>query len=292
MTGPTHVAIAISCGMLAGAQGLSIALLAAGALLPDLDTHKSIIGRIFLPISIPLGRWLGHRGAFHAFWLWGLVMLAGIIYRPMAMIGAGALLHVASDCWTVSGVRAMTPFSSKLFILFQRSWRFKTGGNAELGILLIAGTLAWTGYKIGTLGGLSATLGYFLKAPKIMAEEYRRKGLEMCSIEGKFRYSSGRTIEGEWLIIGMVRGKVSFLIDEKIITDGNQGELLRARLICSEKQWESVKLNGWGVSRKEAFFLSDNKWFRAKPGDYVFGQVIGEEIVVDLAPDKLDLKHF
>ena len=292
MTGPTHVAIAISCGMLGGAEGLSIAFLAAGALLPDLDTPKSIIGRIFLPISIPLGRWLGHRGAFHAFWLWGLVIMAGWIYKPLMMIGAGALIHVVSDCLTVSGVRAMTPFSSKLFVLFQRSWRFKTGGNAEIGILLIAGTLAWTGYKIGTMGGLGASLGYILKAPKIMAEEYRKKELNICSIEGKFRWNSGRTESGTWKIIGMVKGKVSFLVDGKIVQDGRRGELLKARLICSDKYWESVKLNGWGISRNEAYFLSGDRWFRADPGDYVFGQIIGNNIIIDSAPNKLDVESF
>jgi len=287
MTGPTHVAIAISCGMLAGAEGLSIAFLAAGALLPDMDTPRSIIGRIFLPLSIPLERWLGHRGAFHSFWLWALVSLIGMLYEPLKMVGIGAFIHVVSDCMTVSGVRAMTPFSQKLFVLFQRSWRFKTGGNAEIGILLVAGTLAWTGYQIGTLGGLGATLGYILKAPKIMVEEYRKVGLTKCKIEGKFRWNSGKTIEGTWQVIGLKSGKVFFIIGDKIIKDGEQGELLKARLIKSEEHWDAVKLSGWGITKKKSFFFTGGKWFVAMPGDFTYGSIIGDDLEVITAPENL-----
>ena len=281
MTGPTHVAIVISAGMIVGAEPLTITFLAAGALVPDLDTHKSIIGRIFLPISIPLGKWLGHRGAFHSFWLWGLVILSGLLFNPMYFIGTGALIHVVSDCWTVSGVRAMTPFSSKIFVLFQRSWRFKTGGNAEMGILLVAGTIAWTGYKIGTMGGLAGTMGYLLKAPKIMVDEYKHKGLMKCKIDGRFRYNSGETVDGIWTLIGLHGTKVSFLIDDRIITDGNEGMLLKARLIKSDEQWSSVKVNGWATTINPVFYFTDGKWFIGNPGQVVFGAIIGDDIKID-----------
>ena len=85
----------------------------------------------------------------------------------------------------------------------------------------------------------------------------------------------------------MQDGKVSFLIEEKIVKDGEKGQLLKARLIKSEKQWGSVKISGWGVTRKRAFFLSGNKWHRAGPGDYVFGFVIGDDLEIDSAPENL-----
>ncbi|MCP3663967.1 MAG: metal-dependent hydrolase, partial [Gammaproteobacteria bacterium] len=96
MLGATHVAIAVSCGLVSGCTPIQLAFMAGGALLPDLDSTRSIVGRILLPISIPLSKWLGHRGAFHSFWLWGIVCAIGWLYWPAYYIGGGAVLHIVA----------------------------------------------------------------------------------------------------------------------------------------------------------------------------------------------------
>ena len=172
MTGPTHIAIPVACGMIGGAGKPQLALMAAGAILPDLDHPQSFIGRVFFPISIPLNRWLGHRGAFHSFWVWGLVCLAGLLWRPAFFIGAGSILHILADCATVSGVRALAPWSEKLFVVFRREWRIKSGSPHEIIVLLVFGSIAWAGGYMGAVGGLRAMIGHITGAPKIMREEY------------------------------------------------------------------------------------------------------------------------
>lgn len=285
MTGPTHVATAVTVAMMCGASGLQISFIAAGALVPDMDHPQSIIGRVFLPVSIPLNRWLGHRGAFHAFWLWFGLAALGIFYGPLFWIGLGAVLHVIADCYTVSGVRAMTPFSQKLFVFFKRDWRIKTGSRQEMVILLVAGTIAWSAHKVGTVGGLSSTIGYIMRSPKIMIEEYLSQGLRICEVEGKFRKLSGEIMEGKWLIIGSKGSGISFLVDDKIYNTGEHGKFLKARLIKSDRKWDALRVRGCCKTKRRAYYLSDKKWHIAQSGGLVCGSVIGENVSLDISTD-------
>ncbi len=283
MTGATHIAIAVSCGIMAGFSQIGIALVAGGSLLPDLDHPRSTIGRIFFPLSIPLSAWLGHRGPFHSFWLWGLVAAAGLIWKPFFFIGLGALLHVVADCATVSGVRAMSPWTNKLFVFFKRSWRLKTGSGAEFSVLLVFGALAWAGGQVGSMGGISAMLGHLTGSPQIMLEEYKLKGLQKCFVEGKLRWNNGKIEQGRWLIIGS-EGKSGLALQRegegKIIHLPKQGYFIRARLKPTEERWEAVKLKGWGETEGPCYFMDNGKWYAAQAGDTVWGQIVGEGIVV------------
>ncbi|MGD9732935.1 MAG: metal-dependent hydrolase [Desulfamplus sp.] len=280
MTGPTHVAIAVTCGILAGAGRPDLALLAGGAVLPDLDHPQSFIGRVFFPVSIPLSNWLGHRGAFHSFWLWGLVAFAGFFWKPFFVLGAGALLHVFADCATVSGVRAMSPFTQKLFVLFQRSWRIRSGGKSEIIILLAFGSLAWAGGYIGTTGGIRALIGHLTGSPKIMLEEYRIKGLTKCYVDGKFRWNSGDIEENVWLIVGSEgTGGLALQGKNKIIHVPADGQFLKARLKPTEEKWQYMRLGGWAATESAVYFLDGSKWHYASAGSVVFGQIIGDKLV-------------
>jgi inner membrane protein len=282
MTGATHVAIAVSCGIMAGCPNTGLALIAGGALVPDLDHPQSTIGRILFPLSLPLSQWLGHRGPFHSFWLWGLLALAGLVWKPFFFIGVGALLHVVADCATVSGVRAMSPWTNKLFVFFKRSWRLKTGGSAEFAVLVVFGTLAWAGGQVGSMGGISAMLGYLTGAPQIMMEEYKLKGLQKCFVEGKLRWNNGKIEEGRWLIIGSEGSGLALQEEggEKLIHVPKQAYFIRARLKPTEEKWEAVKLKGWGETEHPCYFMDSGKWYIAQEGDVVWGDIIGKDIVV------------
>ena len=284
MTGPTHIAIAVAVGMVAGADKMHLALIAGGAILPDLDHPQSFIGRVFFPISIPLNKWLGHRGAFHSFWLWGLLCLAGFLWPPAFYIGVGAILHVLADCGTVSGVRALSPWSQKLFVVFRRSWRIKSGAPAEMVVLLLFGMIAWGGGYIGAVGGIRAMVGHMTGAPKIMLEEFQAKGLMKCKVKGKFRWVSGEIEEGEWLIIGTEGPSgLAFQGDNKIIHTPKDGKFLRARLKPSPDKttWELVQLKGWAETETDVYFMDGKKWHIARAGEVVWGQILGDKIELD-----------
>ncbi|AGF80109.1 putative membrane-bound metal-dependent hydrolase (plasmid) [Desulfocapsa sulfexigens DSM 10523] len=284
MTGPTHIAIALSIGMVAGASKVHLGLIAAGAILPDLDHPQSFIGRVFFPISIPLNQWLGHRGAFHSFWLWLLVCLGGYFWTPAFFLGAGAILHILADCGTVSGVRALSPWSQKLFVVFRRSWRIKSGSPHEILVLICFGMIAWGGGYMGAVGGIRAMIGHVTGAPKIMMEEFISKGLTKCKVKGKFRWNTGEIEEGEWLIIGTegqtglaMRGK------DKLIHIPKDGKFLKARLKpCPNKStWELVQLKGWAETEKDVYFMDGKKWHIAQEGEVVWGQILGDKIELE-----------
>jgi len=293
MTGPTHIAIAVSCGMVAGASKTQLGLLAAGAILPDLDHPQSFIGRVFFPLSIPLNKLVGHRGAFHSFWIWGsLVLIGWLFWKPAAILGAGALLHILADCATVSGVRALAPWSEKLFVVFRRSWRIRSGAPAEMVVLVLFGMVAWGGGYMGAMGGLRALIGHLTGAPKIMMEEYRAKGLVKCCVSGKLRWANGKIEEGQWLIIGK-EGRNGLALQgngtkKTIIHLPKQGEFLRARLQPDKnnEKWEMIKLTGWARTEKPVYFLDGRKWHYALSGELVWGQVLGENIRLVVAGDQ------
>lgn len=198
-------------------------------------------------------------------------------------IGVGALLHVVADCATVSGVRAMSPWTNKLFVFFKRSWRLKTGSGAEFSVLLIFGALAWAGSQVGSMGGLSAMLGYLTGSPQIMLEEYKLKGLQKCFVEGTLRWNNGKIEKGRWLIIG-TEGESGLALQaegsDRIIHLPGHGRFIRARLQPTEERWEAVKLKGWGVTEQPCYFMDNGKWYAARAGDTVWGQLLGEGIVV------------
>lgn len=90
MTGITHVAVGAFFGALAGhAIGQPEAGLAVGALaalLPDIDTAGSIVGRRVRPVSMSLEALAGHRTVCHTVWFC-LLVAAG--FAALGLWGAG-----------------------------------------------------------------------------------------------------------------------------------------------------------------------------------------------------------
>ena len=289
MTGATHAALAFASGMLAGCPKTTLVLLAGGALLPDIDHPQSVVGRILLPVSIPLHNRFGHRGVVHSFWVWSIVAVLGAFFGVSA-VGIGAILHIIADCATLSGVRAMTPFSSKVFVLFKREWRIRTGGRAEFAILAVAGTIAWAGGKTSQLGGIGAILGKLSGSPQIMMDEYRRQGLEKCWVKATIRWSSGRIEKGKWLVIGTEGSSgIALEMGDRIAHLPADGRLLSARLDRTGESWNTLDLQGWLVTGKPCYFLDRNKWRKGSSGDVVFGKIIANELVFSEPVDRLNL---
>jgi len=282
MTGVTHIAIACSMGIAAGCGKPDLLLLAGGALLPDIDHSRSIIGRIFFPISIPLHKYFGHRGPIHSFWLWSIPCIIGIWWPPALMIGAGAQMHIFADCATLSGVRAFAPWSTKLFVCFRRDWRIRSGGPAELIVLMFFGSIAWAGGYMGAMGGIGAVLGHLTGAPKIMVEEYRAKGLQECFVEGKLRWNNGSIEEGRWLIIGSEGKGLAIQGDNKLFHIPGDAYFQKARLKPTpDRRWELIRLRGWARTETDCYFLDGHKWHFAPAGEVVWGSILGHNLTLD-----------
>jgi len=104
--------------------GLSWPLLGLGLLfsiLPDVDTPKSLPGRLF-PLSSQLNSRFGHRTATHSL----LFLAASLVFGPAAFLGA--LSHILLDLLTPSGVQLAWPKNLNFVLL---GGPVKTGGRTE-----------------------------------------------------------------------------------------------------------------------------------------------------------------
>ena len=169
-------------------------------------------------LSIPINKKFGHRKAVHGFFIWSVLAMVGIFWKPALFLGLGALSHCFIDCWNVSGVQALEPFSEKVCVLFNRSWRILAGSRKEFFILVILGLVAWSGGYIGTFGGLKAVIGEIVGSYQIAYERYLREGTKICHLEGKLRTAEGNILEDKWLIIGREGSKgLAILAGDKIL---------------------------------------------------------------------------
>ena len=53
-----------------------------GSIIPDIDHPRSVIGKLFLPISIPLERRYGHRAVTHSLIGWAI---SSVIFAVLAL---------------------------------------------------------------------------------------------------------------------------------------------------------------------------------------------------------------
>lgn len=84
--------------------------------IPDLDEPKSKFGKIFLPVSIPLNKFFGHRTFTHS--LLFAFLLSGIFYLfhekwVSLAIFAGVIAHILGDMLT-GKVKLFYPFDKSV----------------------------------------------------------------------------------------------------------------------------------------------------------------------------------
>jgi len=122
-------------------------VIAFAAVLPDIDTAASIIGKICPFISKPLERRFGHRTLTHSMMMIFIIALAGIpilILKQDIYICSviGYASHPLLDTATVNGVKLFYPFS-KVKCVFPmemnhpHSYRLQTGSKTDLMLSII-----------------------------------------------------------------------------------------------------------------------------------------------------------
>lgn len=129
----------------------SLALVAVGSVLPDMDHPGSWVGRRLWPLSHALARLLGHRGFTHSLVAVALCVAAlrshGVSRALSGPLVIGYLSHLAADLLTPAGLRLAWPLrrSFALPLCPTRSAR-----EALVVACLLAGTvLARAGQHLG-----------------------------------------------------------------------------------------------------------------------------------------------
>ncbi len=129
------VAAALVCALHGNTPPPIFVLAMITALLPDIDTPKSLIGNLLLPISLALERSVGHRTATHSLLAVALIAAAAYLWlNPWWLVIAGAYgSHIIIDLLIgPSGVVLFWPAGDRMTIA---GWR--DDGPAPRVLLLI-----------------------------------------------------------------------------------------------------------------------------------------------------------
>ena len=186
MMSVTHVAFSVSLTsiVLGTANPGILGVSAIASLLPDIDTSKSFIGRLFFPIS----RWIEtrtvHRGITHSFFATGMITL---ITYPLAAVGYSPIWKALilgyfwgwfADVFTKSGVEAFYPSRGRLIIPRNPHLRLGTRSRAEWFLLMVLVAIAIISININSAGGIirgfNQALGLPSGAVEVVSEDTSR----------------------------------------------------------------------------------------------------------------------
>ncbi|HAC62886.1 MAG TPA: metal-dependent hydrolase [Cyanothece sp. UBA12306] len=173
MMTPTHMMFSVSLtSIVLGTANLELLGVAAlASLLPDIDTSKSYIGRLFFPISSWLEANTVHRGITHSFFASGVVTL---FTYPIALSGYPHVWHGLilgyffgwfGDVFTKSGVEAFYPSHGRLIIPRNPRLRLSTNSNAERFLLMVLVAIAIISININSAGGMIRSFNQALGIP-------------------------------------------------------------------------------------------------------------------------------
>ena len=137
MTKPTHCTGGLLCGCILGVTTpTSIPFLLLGSLLPDIDTGKSAIGRIFFWQS---GK--NHRCFFHSLLFLGIFIAGSIKWTWCIPAAIGIASHILLDTLNTMPIQLLFPSNRKLKFPWSKC---KAGSIYELLILILMLTVLFT----------------------------------------------------------------------------------------------------------------------------------------------------
>ena len=180
----------------------TLALSGIGSLLPDIDTPKSALGRIF-PFSKIIEHKYGHRQITHS---WIFIVIAIVLFSPFILflgflkyagIIIGVISHIMIDMANPSGVPLFYPSPSRFVFPENKSSRIEVNSRKEyilLAILLflvaVTTPLSFIGYK-SLFYRLAQTPYGAIEEAKKYSEEYSLK----VKIKGIWAESQNRVKE-------------------------------------------------------------------------------------------------
>jgi len=187
----------------------TLALSGIGALLPDIDTPKSALGRIF-PFSAMIEHKYGHRQITHS---WIFIVIALILFSPFILflgflkyagIIVGVISHIMIDMANPSGVPLFYPSPSRFVFPENKSSRIEVNSKKEyilLAILLflvaVTTPLSFIGYK-SLFYRLAQTPYGAIEEAKKYSEEYLLK----VRIKGIWAESQ-QTLDDEFKVLAV-----------------------------------------------------------------------------------------
>ena len=224
MRGATHLAFAGLTGVIASGFGASLdvaggAALAVGALLPDIDTTTSDLGKFVKPVSRVLERRFGHRTLTHS--LLGMAALALatswllLIYPgTWAWLLLGVASHLILDTCNVVGVPFLWPSRLEAVMVRDRSLRVPYGSPKEFSWLAVMSLTAVALVPL-SLDGFGPWFHRALGTPTGAVEDYLgwRDAFEVWVDVQGHNVLKEETVEGRFRVLDVL-GKDALLVED------------------------------------------------------------------------------
>ena len=224
MRGATHLAFAGLTGVIASGFGASLdvaggAALAVGALLPDIDTTTSDLGKFVKPVSRVLERRFGHRTLTHS--LLGMAALALatswlLLIHPgvWAWLLLGVFTHLILDTCNVVGVPFLWPSRLEAVMVRDRSLRVPYGSPKEFSWLAVM-SLAAVALVPLSLDGFGPWFHRALGTPTGAVEDYLgwRDTFEVWVDVKGHNVLKEETVEGRFRVLDVL-GKDALLVED------------------------------------------------------------------------------
>lgn len=226
----THTALSVTVTSIAlgTADPFVLGTAAIASQLPDVDTSKSVIGRVLFPLSHFLEKRYPHRSITHSFVATSAIALLSVplvFWRNgcwQALI-LGYFCGWFGDVFTKSGVTAFYPSKARLVIPGNPRLRLSTGSGAEYFILIILVAIAITSINISSSGGILKAFNQVLAMPSGAVEvtnEEINNYLIVAHIKGRNALTQ-ESIEDEYEVI-------KSLTQTDLLVKDSQGRLYRA----------------------------------------------------------------
>ena len=269
-----------------------------GAIIPDIDHPKSIIGKLFYFISAPIERRYGHRTITHS--LIGLAIFTvlfaviiglisflpqisawGWIDLPIRWIAAFSISyfsHLVLDMFNKRGSQMFWPDPGRDVIPRNPKFRSESGSKGEVLIFCILLALMFLAFPVSKYG-FASSLRWLLATPGSAIQEFKSlKTHAYLDFEGVFRETK-QPVEGEGEILDVDYKRLVILYKGNIYTLSDE---LAADILASHVR----------VRKTNIPVIIERKEFEDKTREYLEAQIPKGALVSGVVnlPKDVDIK--
>jgi inner membrane protein len=273
-----------------------------GAIIPDIDHPRSVIGRTFPFISIPLERRYGHRTITHSFIGWFIssiifsvvVVLISIIYavlirsadplsnpliaRWIAAFSISYFSHLILDMFNPRGSQMFWPDTGRDVLPKNPRYRPESGSREEIFIFIVLFFLMLLAFPISKYG-IASSLRWLMATPGSAIQEYKTmKTHAYLEFTGVFS-DTKEPIEGVGEILDVQSSRMVIMYKKDIYTLSDD---LSADILASHVRikWTPQPIV---ITKKE---------FKDESRDSLLAQIPAEALVSGTVhlPDSMDIK--
>ena len=224
MQAGTHIAgaalvLAVGRGFGLEVGPLEAALCAAAAVLPDIDTSTSGVGRFFKPVARFLETRFGHRTITHSLLFTAALMLA---LTPLYLTSPGVwfaflygyLSHLFLDTLNINGVPLLWPNRAQFWLFSSRKLRVPYGSPLEATLAVVFLVVA-VGLWPLTTDGFDTVFRRLVGTPETAVADYidmRDRSEVYAEVEG-FNSVTQEPINGRYRIVEAV-GRAGVIVED------------------------------------------------------------------------------